>query len=335
MHLSISCNMPMTGRKDMKMSKYRENLPQLGGREFLADSGLETTLVFHHGLDLPYFAAFDLLRTGEGVKIITDYYRRHAKIAVEHGAGFVAESATWRASSDWATKLGYSSEALDAANRKAITLLHNIRAEFETEQTPVIISGSIGPRDDGYNPSNFMTASEARHYHKTQIDSLEQAGADIISAMTMTYSDEAIGIVEAAREAHMPVSVSVTVETDGKLPSGKTIAQTIEEIDKATDAYAAYFMINCAHPDHFRDVLARDEKWAGRILGVRANASRMSHAELDAATELDDGNPAELGRDYHDLTTILPNLHIFGGCCGTDHRHIEAIAESVLQTEAA
>jgi homocysteine S-methyltransferase len=316
------------------MSKYRKNLPQFGERIFLADSGLETTLIFHNNFDLPCFASFVLLGSPAGEQVITEYYRRHGLIAARHGAGFVAESATWRASRDWGSQLGYSPDALDEANRKAVALLHGLVEEFEPT-TPLIISGSVGPRGDGYNPDSFMSADEAAAYHSAQVNSLARAGADIVSAMTMTYAEEAIGIAEAARSANMPVSVSVTVETDGRLPSGMTIGQAVETIDGATGGYPAYFMINCAHPDHFDEALAERGNWKARIYGVRANASRMSHAELDNATALDDGDPAELGDDYRRLMRQLPNLRILGGCCGTDHRHIEAIADNCLHRQAA
>jgi S-methylmethionine-dependent homocysteine/selenocysteine methylase len=315
------------------MSKYRHNLPQLSSGIFLSDSGLETTLVFHEGIDLPCFAAFDLLRTAEGRKTIEDYYRRHARIAVSHGTGFILESVTWRANPDWARQLGYSAEALDAINREAIEMLFAIREEFERPGAPIVVSGNIGPRGDGYDPDTFMTVAEAEAYHTGQIASFEAARADMVCALTMTYANEAIGIVRASRAAGMPVVISFTVETDGRLPSGQQLGEAIAEVDEATGGYAAYFMINCAHPDHFRTVLAeKNGWWRHRIQGVRANASRCSHAELDEASELDAGDPRELGEDYRRLYALLPNLRVLGGCCGTDHRHIEAIALACVGT---
>lgn len=134
--------------------------------------------------------------------------------------------------------------------------------------------------------------------------------------------------MRAARAAGMPVVISFTLETDGHLPSGQSLAEAIRETDAATDGAPAYYMINCAHPSHFRDRLAEGSDWRSRIRGLRANASRLSHAELDEATELDEGNPDELGADYRELRLLLPELAVFGGCCGTDHRHVEAIARA-------
>jgi homocysteine S-methyltransferase len=148
----------------------------------------------------------------------------------------------------------------------------------------------------------------------------------MIAAITMNYVEEAIGVTRAAEAAKMPIAISFTVETDGRLPTGQTLKDAVIEVDQATGGAPAYFMINCAHPSHFSDVLGRDEPWIRRIRGLRANASKRSHAELDASADLDAGNPAELGRDYRSLLKMHPQINVLGGCCGTDHRHVEAIA---------
>jgi len=316
------------------VSKYRNSLPQLSGGNFLSDSGLETTLIFHEGMDLPLFASFDVLRTTEGRAAIERYFRRHARIARHHGTGFILESATWRASPEWGAKLGYSEKALETVNREALEMLLPLREEFEREGgQPVIVSGNIGPRGDGYNPSKLMSAEEAERYHAFQVGIFADAGADMICAMTMNYVEEAIGIVNAARAAGIPVAIAFTVETDGRLPTGQSLADAIRQTDAATGAHAAYYMINCAHPDHFAGVLVGDD-WTRRIMGVRANASRLSHKQLDEATELDPGDPLELGGDYRRLRDHLPNLSVYGGCCGTDHRHIESIAFHCVAADA-
>ena len=312
------------------MAKYRESLPQLSDKMFITDSGLETTLIFHQGMDLPYFAAFDLLKTVDGEQRLKNYYRKHAAIAIENKVGFVLESATWRASSDWGDLLGYSDIALDAINQQAVEILEDLRDELETPDSPMVISGCIGPRGDGYNPDTFMTAQEARQYHAVQIKSFASSVADMVTAMTITYADEAIGIIQAAREENIPVAISFTVETDGRLPDGHSLQDTIERVDAETDSAAVYYMINCAHPTHFEQKLHTDAPWLQRIKGLRANASCKSHAELDESTELDDGNPIELGEQYGEFKQKLQQLNVFGGCCGTDHRHVEAICKSAI-----
>jgi len=309
------------------MARYRTQLPQLGDDTFLTDGGLETTLVFHQGLDLPYFAAFHLLKNPEGSAILSRYYHDYCRMARERGLGFVLESATWRASRDWGARLGYDSAALAEMNRRAIQLLSDIRDGYQDAGSPMVISGCIGPRGDGYDPGEPMTADQAQAYHAEQIETLSGTDADLVSAFTMTNIPEAVGITRAAAAAGIPVVISFTLETDGRLPSGDSLQQAIEMVDAETDAGPAYYMINCAHPSHFQKVL-EGEAWPGRIRGVRANASRMSHAELDQAEELDDGDPAELGIQYLALQARLPHLNVLGGCCGTDHRHVEAICRA-------
>lgn len=307
------------------MPKYRANLPQIKRRQYLMDGGIETTLIFHDGQDLPYFAAFHLLKDEKGREALRSYFSRHASIARAHGVGFILESATWRASADWGKKLGYTRATLAEANRQAIDLLVELRDAFETDASPMVISGCVGPRGDGYDPGIVMSADEAQSYHREQINVFAGTEADMVTAITMTNANEAIGIARAARAASMPSVISLTVETDGRLPTGQTLKDAIEEIDTATDRAPAYYMINCAHPSHF-DTVLNGGAWMQRLRGLRANASKCSHAELDEADELDDGDPVELGRDYAALRVRYPQLTILGGCCGTDHRHIEQIS---------
>ncbi len=311
------------------MAKYRNALPQLGGGFFLTDGGIETTLIFHDKLELPDFAAFDLLKSVAGMAALRKYFRAYGAIARRYNAGLILESATWRASADWAARLGYSRDGLALANRKSIELLEEIRAEFETDRCKVVISGCVGPRGDGYNPVNLMSATEAENYHREQIEVFAGTAADLVTAITINYVDEAIGIARVAQRTGMPVVISFTVETDGALPTGQTLLAAIEQVDAATSAYPCYYMITCAHPTHFDHVLSKAQPWVERIRGLRANASRRSHAELNESAELDVGDPVELGIQYAQLkVTRLPQLNVMGGCCGTDDRHVEEIAKA-------
>ena len=280
------------------MTRYRNALPQLGGDLFLTDGGIETTLIFHEGLELPHFAAFHLFETPEGEAALRKYFRTYAELAKRFSTGLILESATWRANADWGARLGYTAGALAEANRRAIRLLEEIRSEYEIAGTPVVISGCLGPRGDGYVPDRAMSEQEAESYHRVQVDTFAGTVADMVCAITMNYVEEAVGIARAAQQANMPVAISFTVETDGKLPTGQKLKAAIEQIEEATSGYPCYYMINCAHPTHFEPVLTAGESWAERIRGLRANASRMSHAELDESPDLDTGNPAELGREY-------------------------------------
>jgi homocysteine S-methyltransferase len=305
-------------------------LAQLEGGLFLTDGGLETTLIFHDGLELPHFAAFDLLARDEGRAALRGYYESYVTIALEHTVGIVLESATWRASPDWAALLGYSAEGLAELNRAAIDLLAEIRDEYATDRTPIVISGCVGPRGDGYAPDSHLDAAEAERYHAVQIGTFGETPAELVTATTMTYPDEAIGVTRGAQAVGLPVVISFTVETDGRLPSGHGLAEAIEVVDEETDSAPAYYMINCAHPTHFQEVLDQAGPWS-RVRGLRANASTRSHAELDEAEELDDGDPVDLAQRYLGLRERLPELVVLGGCCGTDDRHIRAMSEVWLR----
>jgi homocysteine S-methyltransferase len=316
------------------MPKYRSQLPQLSGRLFLTDSGLETTLIFKDGIELNQFASFELLKSENGRRRLADYFREHAATAVEAGMGFVLEAPTWRSNADWGAKLGYSPAELDALNRQSIDLLVQVRDAMETADSPMPVSGNIGPLGDGY-AAGTMSADDAERLHTPQVQSFASTDADLVSAFTMTSAEEAIGVTRAAMKAAMPVVISFTVETDGRLPTGQSLKDAIEAVDAATDAAPAYYMINCAHPTHFEQALAAGEAWIGRVRGIRANASKRSHAELDAAPDLDDGDPVELGRQYRELRRRFPQFAVLGGCCGTDHRHVQQICFACSEVSGA
>ncbi len=293
---------------------------QLPGRPMVTDGGLETDLIFHHGQELPYFAAFPLVDSEKGRSLLTEYYDGYAAIAERTGSALMLESATWRASSDWGHLLGYSDDALARANRDAITMLDRLRDRYRATVADVVVGGAIGPRGDGYHPDRQLDAEEAAVYHAPQIDAFAQAGADVVTAYTLTGTGEAIGIVRAARAAGLSVAISFTVETDGRLPSGESLQTAITTVDEAGGP--DYFLVNCAHPTHIKPALA--DQTAERIAGLRCNASTRSHAELDEATELDEGDLQLLASTHEQLKPLLPNLSIVGGCCGTDARHVAA-----------
>lgn len=309
------------------MAKYRHALPQLNGGDFVTDGGLETTLVFHRGLDLPHFAAFPLLDTESGREELVRYLEPYVEIAHERGVGFILDTPTWRANPDWGLELGYDLAGLDALNRRAVTFAEQCRSLWERPSTPVVINGVVGPRGDAYKAGRF-SAEEAMDYHSTQIRSFAESSADMISAVTINTIEEATGIAHAAKAHGLPCVVSFTVETDGRLLDGPSLREAIEATDEATGGSPVYYMVNCAHPVHFEQALAKGEAWVARIGGVRANASTKSHAELDESSTLDMGDPLDLGQRYRSLRASCPGMRVLGGCCGTDHRHIAAICEA-------
>ena len=312
------------------MPDDRKALPQLNGDLFLTDGGIETTLIFHEGIDLPHFAAFDLLKTRDGREQLRRYYAPYVAVAARHRRGFIFESPTWRANLDWGEALGYDKEALAAANMDAVALMKELRADAALEK-PAVVSGCIGPRGDGYDPGALMTVREAEAYHGFQADVFARAGVDMITGITISNAPEAAGLARAAAAAGVPSAVAFTVETDGRLPSGQPLGEAIMEVDFESTTPPAYYMVNCAHPTHFAPALEAGGPWLERLKGVRANASRCSHAELDAAETLDDGDPQALGRENADLRRLVPGLTVFGGCCGTDQRHVEEIAKALAQ----
>ena len=309
------------------------DLPQLDGSVFLMDGGLETALIFLEGVELPLFATFPLLLDPAGRRRLDSYFEPFIRTALERKVGFVLDTPTWRSNTDWGAKLEYSMEQLGDVNRKAVAWAIDLKNKYASLTTRIVVNGVVGPRGDGYRIDAKMTAEDAHTYHNPQIEAFKVAGAEMISAVTMNYVEEAVGIVKAAQANKIPVVISFTVETDGKLASGDTLEDAIQTVERVTGAAPAYYMVNCAHPTHFNEALSGAASWINRVRGLRANASIKSHAELDAATELDAGNPQELGQQYRELRRRLPHLSVLGGCCGTDHRHIAAICDACVSVQ--
>lgn len=293
---------------------------------WVTDGGLETDLIFHRGLDLPDFASFPLLDHEEGRAALEDYYRGYAEVAARAGAGLLLETPTWRANGDWGARLGYDADALRRVNRAAVDHLRGLAGEVSAEVGHVLVVGAVGPRGDGYLAGD-LDADRYADYHWAQLAAFAEAGADLATAYTLTTVAEAIGIVRAAQDVGLPVGISFTVETDGRLPDGTALGDAVEQLDAATAAAAAHLLVNCAHPDHVASGLDADAAWAGRIAGLRVNSSRLSHAELDEAEELDEGDLPDLAGRTRALAEALPAVRIIGGCCGTDARHVAAMWE--------
>ncbi|MEJ6023830.1 homocysteine S-methyltransferase family protein [Ramlibacter sp. PS4R-6] len=316
------------------------SLPQLEGGWFLTDGGIETVLIYQDGVELPEFAAYVLMLTPEGRDTLRRYYRRYLDLAAATGeAGYILESPTWRAGAQWGAKLGHDVETIQRINREAVKLMGELRSEYAARIAgPIVVSGCVGPRGDGYVAASGVPEEDMRRAHQPQVDALAEAGADMVTAITMTTTAEAIGVARACARVQRPFAISFTLETDGKLPSGQGLREAIEAVDADCAARGAakpaYYMVNCAHPTHFERVLQEPGAWRDRIQGVRANASTRSHAELDVMTQLDAGDPIDLGGCYRRLRQPLSRLNVLGGCCGTDHRHVAAMS-AAWRTAAA
>src|SRR6476620_10910835 len=194
-------------------------LPRLAGdRLFITDGGMETTLIFHRGIDLPDFAAFDLLKDEAGVAALRAYYEHYVAVAREHGVGAVLDTPTWRASE----------------------LAEEVRSAPANRDVAIVVNGASGPRGDGYDPQTLMSADEAENYHRAQVQTFAGTSADMVTALTMTHAEEAIGIARAAASAGVPAAISFTVETDGRLPSGQPLGDAVEQVDADTGDAPAY-----------------------------------------------------------------------------------------------
>jgi homocysteine S-methyltransferase len=293
----------------------------------VTDGGLETWLIFHRGIELPEFAAYPLVATESGRRVLAEYYDRYSAIAAAAGAHVVLEAPTWRANPDRAERLGHDRAEVGTLIDAAVSVVTDARDRFAGTGS-FVVGGAVGPRGDGYVLGELMDADAAQAYHAFQVQRMADAGVDVVTAMTIGYVEEAVGIVRAAAAAGVPVVIGFTVETDGVLPSGTALADAVVATDAMTDGYATHFMVNCAHPTHFAAVLEGGGPATARIGAVRANASTRSHEELDAMTELDAGDPAELAARYLELRALLPGLRVLGGCCGTDDRHVGAIVDA-------
>ena len=262
-------------------------------------------------------------------RILRHQHRLDRRGAWPHQTGLASPlrhegEALWRCAG---RDLGAGERELQAANEESIAFIASLRDEFQSNAEPVVLNAVVGPRGDAYAPDATVAAQEAETYHAKQLSWLAGTEVDMVSALTFTQADEATGFVRAAHGVGLPAVVSFTVETDGHLPTGQPLKDVIRDVDEATDGAAAYFMVNCAHPDHFFHVFD-DADWTRRVRGLRCNASRKSHDELDESETLDDGNPEELAVQYAALLERMPWINVLGACCGSDLRHVAEIARA-------
>ncbi len=289
---------------------------------FLSDGGMETDLIFHEGADLPQFASFVLLDSTDGREMLRRYVVSYLDMAHAARRGFVLGTPTWRANGGWGPKLGLDDAGIRDVNRRAVAFARDSR-DAHPWREHILIEGAMGPAGDGYAPAQLLTPTQSASLHNAQLETFVESGVDIATAFTITHPGEAIGMINRARDLGLPFALSFTVETDGRLPTGQNLDSALDEVETATGGYCRYYGINCAHPEHFVDQLP--SRWLHRIGVIRPNASRCSHAELDEAIELDDGDPHEFGALYAQMAKRVPGLRVVGGCCGSDMRHIKAL----------
>jgi S-methylmethionine-dependent homocysteine/selenocysteine methylase len=299
-------------------------LPHQTDQKFLVFGGTGTDLLFNRGVELPGFASFPLNEDPVAQTVLVDQMRDLINVAKAAGLGCIIDTATWMANRDRAAPLGYDPGRLAALNRQAVTLMRDLRDEAEAGD--ILLGLCLGPSRDPYEKLEPMGVEAARDYHRIQIDLIKDMGVDLVNAYTFNQVEEAAGAILAAGDSGLPVALSLVIETDGCLDNGQPVDEAIAQIDALSGQQARYFMINCAHPDHIVPALTGNP----RLKGIVVNASRCSHAELNDATDLDDGDPDELGSQVADLVRRYPSLSVLGGCCGTDMRHLKQMAERVV-----
>jgi S-methylmethionine-dependent homocysteine/selenocysteine methylase len=249
---------------------HREKLPQLNGRLMTCGGGFETWLQYIDGFELRHFCAFELLDDKRGRECLTDYYRKLIEAAVENGFGVINEGLHYRASRDWGELIGFSREALAEINVRGIEFYKELAREYQSDRTPMIIGGCIGPRGDAYDTGRTPDAAEAEDYHSEQIITLRNAGADLVSAWTFSSVEEAIGFARAAKGAEIPSVISF-IAKGGTLRDGATLEAAVSRVDAATDRAPAYYAVNSEHPPDFEPGLTEGD-WSRRLGGFMPNA---------------------------------------------------------------
>ena len=323
-------NIEKIGQKPL--ASYRDKLPQLNNKNMITCWGMGTWLQFADGFDAPHFTTFQWLENPKSLQALRDFHRKVARAAVSSGFGVVTDGLHYRTSRDWCELAGYSERQMIDANFREIEFCKEIAAEFDSPETPMPLGGAIGPRGDAYDKGHVMGAAEAEDYHSEQIGILKDAGADLITAATFTSVDEAVGVIRASVALDMPVAVSFTLTTEGVLLSGMTLQDAIEQTDAQTDNGAAYFTVNCAHPTEIEPALQGGD-WGKRLLGFMPNAVSLEKGQLCSLGHIEDGDPVELGQQMGSFAKRFPHMRVWGGCCGTDARHIGEICRSVMAAQ--
>jgi homocysteine S-methyltransferase len=312
----------------------RDEFSKLTGKLMTTAGGFETWMQYVDGFELRHFCGFELLNDARGVSCLKDYHRKVVEAALENGFGVINEGLHYRASRDWGELTGYSKQALEEINIRGIEFYRDFVREYASPETPMLVGGAIGPRGDAYNVGRTPDAAEAEDYHSEQILSFRKAGADHVTAMTFSSVEEAIGLARAAKAAQMPVVVSFIAANGGRLHGGETLEEAIRRVDAATGNAPDYYMINCTHPTEFEPGLTPGD-WIARLGGFMPNAVAMETLDLCTLGHLEDGDPAELGAQMADLARRFPHISVWGGCCGTDGRHIGQITRQVGEVRRA
>ena len=302
---------------------------QKTGVLYRAEGGQETEIMYKFGYELPEFAMFTLLENPTAMREVRGMYERYLDVAVRHGFVPLMGGLDYRASSDWGSKLGYSTKGMADTQLQAIEFLREVAKPYVSQLPGILYAGVIGPRGDAYTLNRKMTASESEDYHSVQVAALRQAKVDVVSALTLNSVEEAIGICRAVKAAGLPLSLSFTLDSNSRLKSGPSIREAIETVDmEMGEDRPDFYGINCSHPSEFEPAL-EDGDWILRVRSLRPNAAKMDKIELCQLDHLESGNPCELGREMGTLAQRYPHIDVWGGCCGTWEVHLDEIAVQV------
>ncbi len=305
-------------------------LPQLTGKLCLTEGGIETYMQYKKGHAFRHFCLFDLMDRPEARADLRTYHEDLIKVALKHKVGAILDGVHYRTSRDWGELLGYSKQGLKEVVIQGIEFYKDLARQYQTADSPMPVSGVVGPRGDAYKVGRIMSADEAEDYHAEQLETMKQAGADFATALTFSQVDEAIGVVRAAQAIDLPVVVSFALGAGGRLKTGVDLSDAIETVDEATGNGPVYFMINCTHPVDFAPAFKAPGPWVKRLCGLRPNASSLAHGVLCQLGHLEEGNPVELGQQMADMARRFSHITVWGGCCGTDAVHVDEIAKAVL-----
>jgi homocysteine S-methyltransferase len=302
---------------------------QRDGVLYLSEGGQETEIMYKHGHDLPEFAMFPLLDDAKARADLDAMYARYLESAAASGFAALMGGLDYRASPDWAEKLGYSRETLREAQLRSIDFLREAAKPFAGQLPDILIAGVIGPRGDAYKLNRTITAQEAEEYHSVQLGTLREANVDLVSAMTFNNIPEAVGLSRAAKRVGLPIILNFTLDSSSRLRSGPTVREAIEAVDaEAGDAHPECYGLNCSHPIEMAPAL-EPGGWFKRVRSLRPNAALMEKQALCKIGHLVDGDPPELGAQMGALAHRYPHLDIWGGCCGTWDTHLNHIAKNV------
>lgn len=304
------------------------------GRYYITEGGIETEIMYKWGFEMPHFAMFPLLDNPKAAEAIRGMYRRYLDVVAKYGHNALIGGFDYRASPDWGALLGYSAQSLHEANLQSIQFLRDVAAEYKNDIQECLVNGVIGPRGDAYLTKNVMSRAEAADYHSAQLSTLKDADVDLAWALTFGDPEEAIGVINAARQLSLPVAVAFSLDDSSRLNTGVEFADAVKRVDAETDGYAEFFALNCSHPEEFLPAIS-DDDWMQRVRCFRPNAAKMDKISLCKLGHLEEGDPVELGAQMHAVQQRYPHIDIWGGCCGTCETHLEQIVSRLPRTSVA